>query len=77
VGSSVDQRNRTFPIEIVIDNPERSLKPRMVATVEIANNRLHDVVVIPQASVLRTEDGYQALVAAREGDGQLVARARP
>ncbi|NIR45715.1 MAG: efflux RND transporter periplasmic adaptor subunit [Gemmatimonadetes bacterium] len=79
VGSTVDPRNRTFPIEIVIDNPERLLKPRMVATVEIANDRLQEVVVIPQTAVLRTEDGYQALVVAREGgegNGELFARAR-
>jgi RND family efflux transporter MFP subunit len=76
VGSSVDPRNRTFPIEIVMNNPGRILKPRMVADVEIANNLLRDVVVVPQNALIRTEDGYQVYVAA-EGDGGLRAAARP
>ena len=62
VGSAVDPRNRTFPIEVVIDNPGRVVKPHMVANVLIANSRLEDVVVIPQSSIGRTEDGYQVFV---------------
>jgi RND family efflux transporter MFP subunit len=76
VGSSVDQRNRTFPIEIVMDNPGRLLKPKMIANVEIANNRQHDVIVVPQDAVLRTENGYQVFVAV-EIEGRLRAEARP
>jgi len=34
----------------------------MVANVLIANSRLEDVVVIPQSSIGRTEDGYQVFI---------------
>ncbi|MGD2153651.1 MAG: efflux RND transporter periplasmic adaptor subunit [Gemmatimonadales bacterium] len=76
VGSVVDERNRTFPIEIVMENPGRSIKPHMVASVEIANSRLLDVIVVPQDAVQRTEDGYQVFVAV-ERDGNLYAESCP
>jgi len=75
VGSAVDTRNRTFPIEVVIDNPGRIIKPHMVANVLIANARLEDVIVIPQSAISRTEDGYQVFVA-EEASEELLARSR-
>ena len=76
VGTSVDPRNRTFRIEIVLVNPGRAIKPMMVANVQVARERLQDVIVVPQQVVLRTEDGYQVYVAATR-NGNLVAEARP
>jgi membrane fusion protein (multidrug efflux system) len=76
VGSVVDERNRTFPIEIVLDNPGRVIKPQMVASVEIANDRLRDVLVVPQDAIQRTEGGYQVFVAV-ERDGNIYAESRP
>ncbi len=76
VGASVDARNRTIPIEIVLDNPERLVKPRMLANVQVERVRLEGVVVVPQDLVQRTEDGYQVFVAANR-EGRLLARARP
>jgi membrane fusion protein (multidrug efflux system) len=68
VGAAVDPRNRTFPIEIMLDNPEGRLKPQMVANVRVATERLAGVIVAPQDVVLRTEDGYQVFVVTGEGD---------
>jgi RND family efflux transporter MFP subunit len=76
VGSVVDERNRTFAIEIVMENPGRVIKPKMVANVEIANREIEGAMVVPQSALMRTEDGYQVFVAL-EGDGGLVAVARP
>ncbi len=75
VGAAVDPRNRTFPIEILLDNPEGRLKPQMVASVRVATERLVDVIVVPQDVVLRTEDGYQVFVVTDGPDGT-VAEAR-
>ena len=75
VGAAVDPRNRTFPIEIRLDNPEGRLKPQMVANVRVATERLTDVIVVPQDVVLRTEDGYQVFVAV-DGPNGAVAEAR-
>lgn len=75
VGAAVDERNRTFPVEILLDNPEGLLKPQMVANVRVATERLDDVIVVPRDVVLRTEDGYQVFVVS-EGEDGLVAVAR-
>jgi len=75
VGAAVDPQNRTFPIEIRLDNPGGRLKPQMVANVRVETERLTDVIVVPQDVVLRTEDGYQVFVVEEGPDGSLaVAR---
>jgi membrane fusion protein (multidrug efflux system) len=71
VGAAVDPQNRTFPIEILLDDPEGFLKPQMVANVRVATERLQDVIVVPQDVVLRTEDGYAVFVVAEGPDGTL------
>jgi len=76
VGAAVDERNRTFPIEVLLDNPEGRLKPQMVANVRVATEKFEDVIVVPQDVVIRTENGYQVFVAA-EDDRGLFAEARP
>ncbi len=75
VGAAVDAQNRTFPIEILLDNPQGRLKPQMVANVRVATERLTNVIVVPQDVVQRTEDGYQVFVATGSGES-VVAKAR-
>ncbi len=76
VGSTVDTRNRTFPIEIVIENPRRVIKPQMVANVEIATHRFADALAIPQSAVERVENGYQVFVVVEDEEGNFRAEAR-
>lgn len=75
VGTSVDPRSRTIPIEVILDNSERLVRPRMVANVQVERMRQEQVLVVPQDLVQRTEDGFQVFVAERSGD-TLTARAR-
>lgn len=75
VGNAVDADNRTFPIEIVLPNPGRVIKPRMVADVEVVRELLRDVVVVPRQVVLRTSTGYEVFVVV-ERDGETVAASR-
>ena len=76
VGATVNPRNRTFEIELLLPNPGGVIKPEMVAAIEVVLRDLEDVVVIPQESVIRVEEGYVAFVAVEEG-GQAMARVRP
>jgi membrane fusion protein (multidrug efflux system) len=76
VGASVDPDNRTVEVELVLDNPGGVLKPQMVANVQVARARLHEVIVVPQELVQRTEHGYQVFVMG-DRDGRPVAVARP
>lgn len=75
VGAAVDPRSRTFPIEIVMENPDGLVKPQMIANVQVATERLADVVVVPRDVLIRTEDGYQAFVVSGTA-GEEVAEAR-
>jgi len=76
VGATVNPRNRTFEIELRLPNPGGVIKPEMVAAIEVVLRNLEDVIVIPQESVIRVEEGYVAFVAVDEG-GQAMARVRP
>ncbi len=75
VGSSVDARNRTVPIEVVMDNPNGLVKPRMVANLRVVRVRRDSVMVVPQQVLQRTEDGYKAYVVT-DRDGHTVAESR-
>ena len=71
VGSSVNVDNRTFPVEIIIDNSSDQLKPELVADVFIENGIYNDVFTIPDEVVSRVDEGYLVFV---EEDGIAVGR---
>lgn len=76
VGSTVNPNNRTFDVEILLPNPGMTVKPEMVATIDILRRGMEDVIVVPQEALVRVEDGFVAFVAAAEG-GEEVAQVRP
>lgn len=75
VGSVVNPRNRTFPVEFVLPNPGGVIKPEMVANVRVVRRTLEDAVVVPQEALVRIQDGYQVFVVEEE-EGETVALAR-
>jgi len=76
VGSAVDPQSRTFPVEFTLPNPDRAIKPEMVAEMELTRRTLDDVLVVPQDALVRVEDGYVVFVV-EEGSEGVVARSRP
>jgi len=76
VGATVNPRNRTFEVEVLLPNPGGIVKPEMVANLEIGRNELPDVVVLPQEAVIRVEDGFVVFVVEGEGAGA-TASVRP
>lgn len=75
VGSAIDAQTRTFPVEAVMDNPDGTLKPQMVARVKVVRARHPDALVVPIAAVVRDERG-EGLFVIEEGDAGPVARRR-
>jgi len=75
VGSSVDEGSRTFPVEVVLNNPNRHIKPHMVASLDMVKEQLYDVITVPRQILLRQAEGYQVYVA-QEFQGSLVAALR-
>ena len=63
VGATVDPSNRTFQIELEMDNPGGVIKPEMIANVSVVRNDYTNVIVIPQEALVRTEDGYVVYLA--------------
>ncbi len=76
VGKAINTNNRTFPVEIRLDNADQILKPEMVARLYLIRETLNDVIVIPQDAVPLDETGHSVFVVIDEG-GSLVAERRP
>lgn len=62
VGGTVDPRNRTFRVEVELDNGNGRLHPDMVGRVLLPRQQLEDVVVVPRRAIERDEDGYRLYV---------------
>lgn len=75
VGTSVDEQNRTFDVEVRVPNPGARLKPGMVATVRLQRGGERNAILIPRDAVLRGADGYIVYVVTTH-DGVAVAEAR-
>lgn len=75
VGSSINEQNRTFAVEVAIPNAGGTLKPGMVARVRLARGSATQALLVPRQAVLRTEAGYVVYVVV-ERDGRRIAEAR-
>ncbi|MEM1041212.1 MAG: efflux RND transporter periplasmic adaptor subunit [Bacteroidota bacterium] len=69
VGSAINAQNRTFPIEVAIDNRDRTLKPAMIARLYVTRSVLEDVLAVPLTAIVRDERGASVFVAVPEADG--------
>lgn len=74
-GHAVDPENRTFPVEIAIENPDGIIKPEMIANARILRKTRKSVVIVPQESLRSAESGFVAFVAL-PGDPDPVAQER-
>jgi membrane fusion protein, multidrug efflux system len=62
VGNTINYDNRTFPIEIIITNNGKNIKPQLNAEVKIERARHENVAVIPEDIITRTNEGYVVFV---------------
>lgn len=74
IGSTIDQTNRTFKIEINVGNPGGKLKPNLLATVLIKDYEVDDVVVVPLNLVQQEVGGKKYVMIVAEEQGQTIAR---
>jgi membrane fusion protein, multidrug efflux system len=75
VGATLNEQNRTFPIEVEVPNRGGVIRPGMVANLQVARRAVGQAILVPQNAVIRRENGYVAYVAV-ERDGQDVAELR-
>ena len=57
IGLEADSSNRTFPVEILVDNKERQLRAGMLARATFTKNVDQDQIVIPRHTVLERDQG--------------------
>ena len=57
IGLEADASNRTFPVEIEVNNRERILRPGMLARVTFNKRVDQDQVVIPRHTILERDSG--------------------
>jgi RND family efflux transporter MFP subunit len=51
ISPSINQQSRTFPVEVLVENPSRKLKPGFFAKGAILTNVDEDVMAVPQAAL--------------------------
>jgi membrane fusion protein (multidrug efflux system) len=66
VGNTISTNNRTFPIEINIDNRDGKIKPELSAQIFIHKEKFNEAIVIPEETITKTDLGYVVFV---EEDG--------
>ena len=57
IGLEANASNRTFPVEIEVDNLERELRPGMLARVTFTQRVDQDQVVVPRHTIMERESG--------------------
>lgn len=66
LGASIVANNRTFPIEVTIDNYTGLIKPEMNAILSIEKETFNNIITIPDDVVSRTDLGYTVYIVENE-----------
>ncbi len=67
-GNVIDPDTRTFTIEVELSNPQKRIKPDMVADLQVQREMLSGVVIIPRTAIVRDEEGTFVFVVREEND---------
>lgn len=74
-GATVDPQSRTFPVELQIANPGGSIKPQMIADIEVVLEEIAEAIVVPQQALVSMEAGQVVFVVEGNASGaRAVAR---
>jgi len=75
VGRSIDPANRTFKIEMATGNPGGTLKPNLLAELNIVEQKIPDQVIIPLEVIQQEVTGKRYVYVVDEADKEMT-RAR-
>lgn len=75
MGATLNESNRTIPIEVTVPNRGGVIRPGMVANLQVARRTVGEAILVPQSAVLRRDQGYVVYVVT-ERDGEPVAEVR-
>lgn len=68
IGHVVSKQNRTFKVQVYVDNKDGLLKPNLLATIKINNYNSDNHIVIPSRVVREDMKGAYLYVAQKEGE---------
>jgi RND family efflux transporter MFP subunit len=77
IATAADTRDRTFSVEVTVDNPDRQLKPGMIASVNLVAPA-HSFISIPLSAIVPygSEPNSFAVMVVEERNGALIAKTR-
>ncbi len=73
IGNVIDPNNRTFRIKITLNNPDKMIKPNLVAVIKIRDYMAEDAIVVPSLYIREDFKGDFTFIADAE-NGQEVAK---
>jgi len=73
IGNVVKKQNRTFKVQVVVDNKEGKLKPNLLANIKFNNYNSDNHIVIPSL-VIREDMKGSYLYVAQKQDNNVVAK---
>ncbi len=74
LGNVINPENRTFTMQLRINNPGERFKPNMVASLNIKSFSATDVIVVPSILIKQDIQGHYVYVASLNGSGSWHAR---
>lgn len=75
VGNLINPDSRTFPVEVVLNNADGSIKPRMVVEMRVLRDELTESIIVPRTSVIRNDLGLSVFVVVdQNGEKRAVQR---
>ncbi len=73
LGNVINPENRTFRLQLKIDNQNKKFKPNMVASLSIPSYQTDQALVVPSIMIKQDVQGYYIFLAEENQDGDLVA----
>ncbi len=70
IGRTIDAANRTFRVELDLNNRDRLLKPNMLASVYLVDYQNDDVIVAGSETILEEIDGREYVYLAKPMEGE-------
>jgi len=67
VALTAESATRTYPLKIVVDNADRTLRPGMICRVELVRRQLEDAIAVPFFSIVEHESSKSVFVVKEDG----------
>lgn len=74
VSSVIDKQNRTFEIEVRLNNRDNQIKPNMIATVRVNDFHSEEARVVPSIIIKQDIKGFYMFKGVNQGDGLKAAK---